>query len=79
MTNIPYLLMTLNSSYWAFQVLSGKEFARQAGDTGSILGSGRSPIDGNSDPLQHSCLGSLTDRGAWYVAVHGVVKKSDMT
>ena len=36
-----------------------------AGDKGSILGSGRSPGEGNDNPLQCSCLGSPMDRGAW--------------
>ena len=40
----------------------------------SILGSGRAPGEGNGYPLQYSCLGSLTDRGAWWVTVHGVAK-----
>ena len=59
--------------------LSGKEFTCQAGDTGSILGSGRSPIEGNSNPLHHSCLGNLMDRGAWQATVQGGLKESDMT
>ena len=46
----------------------GKEFtcsAGKAGDSGSILGSGRSPRGGNSNPLQYSCLGYPMDIGAW--------------
>ena len=39
--------------------------ARDAGDVGSIPGSGRSPGGGNDNPLQHSCLGNPTDSGAW--------------
>ena len=35
---------------------------------------GRSPRDGNGNPLQYSCLGSSIDRGAWQATVHGVVK-----
>ena len=46
-----------------------------AGDTGSIPGSGRSPGGGNGNPLQFSYLGNLTDRGAWQAIVHGVTKK----
>ena len=45
-----------------------------AGDTGSILGSERSPREGNGNPFQNSCLGNPTDRGAWQAAVHGVTK-----
>ena len=50
-----------------------------AGDTGSIPGSGRSPGEGNGNPLQYSSLENPVDRGAWQAIVHGVVKESDMT
>ena len=50
-----------------------------AGDLGSILESGRSPREGNDNPLQHSCLGNLTDRGAWQDIVHEVTKELDST
>ena len=43
-------------------------------DSGSIPGSGRSPGEGNGNPLQYSCLGNLMDRGAWRAMVHGVTK-----
>ena len=39
---------------------------------GSIPGSGRSPGEGNGNPLQYPCLENLMDRGAWWAAVHGV-------
>ena len=45
-----------------------------AGDTGSVLGSGRSSAVGNGNPLRYSCLGNFMDRGAWRAAVHGVTK-----
>ena len=45
-----------------------------AGDTGSIPGSGRSLGKGNGNPLQYSCLGNLMDRGAWWASGHGVAK-----
>ena len=45
-----------------------------AGDMGSIPGSGRSPGGGNDNPLQYSCLGNPMDRGAWLATVHGVAK-----
>ena len=45
-----------------------------AGDMGSIPGSGRSPGEGNGNPLQYSCLGNPMDRGAWWATVHGVTK-----
>ena len=43
-------------------------------DAGLIPASGRSLGEGNGNPLQSSCLGKLTDRGAWWAAVHGVAK-----
>ena len=46
-----------------------------AGQLGSIPGSGRSPRGGNGNPLQYSCLGNSKDRGAWGAIVHGVVKE----
>ena len=52
----------------------GKESACNAGDPGSILGSGRSPGEGNGYPLQYSCLEIPMDRGAWQTTVHGVEK-----
>ena len=51
-----------------------KESAFNAGDLGLIPGLGRSPGEGNSNPLQYLCLGNLMDRGAWWAAVHGVAK-----
>ena len=42
--------------------------------TGSILGLGRSPGEGNGYPLQYSCLENPIDRGAWWATVHGVTK-----
>ena len=43
-------------------------------NVGSIPGLGRSPGEGNGNPLQHSCLGNSMDRGAWQVIVHWVSK-----
>ena len=43
-----------------------------ARDSGLIPGSGRSPGEGNGNPLQYSCLGNPMDRGAWQATVHGV-------
>ena len=49
-----------------------------AGDAlGSIPGSGRSPREGNGNPLQYFCLENPMDRGAWQATVHGVTKESD--
>ena len=51
-----------------------KEFACNAGDMGSIPGSGRSPGERNGYPLQYSCLENSLGRGTWWAAVHGVAK-----
>ena len=48
--------------------------AEEAGDLGSIPGSGRSPGGGHGNSLQHSSLENPMDRGAWRVALHGVAK-----
>ena len=48
-----------------------KHLAYNAGDLGSIPGSGRSSGEGNGNPLQHSCLESNMDGGAWLATVHG--------
>ena len=45
-----------------------------AGDTGPVPGSGRSPGEGNDYPLQDSCLEDPMDGGAWWATVHGVAK-----
>ena len=52
----------------------GKEAACNAGDPGSIPGSGRSPGEGNGNPLQYSCLENPRDRGVWQATVHGVAR-----
>ena len=49
-----------------------KELTCNAGDSGSIPWSGRSPGGGNGNPFQDSCLENPMDRGAWQAAVHGV-------
>ena len=59
---------------WGAVRLSGKESACSAGDAGSIPGSGRSPGEGNGNPLQYSCLENPMDKEAWWAAVHGVTK-----
>ena len=46
---------------------------------GLIPGWGRSPGEGNSNPLQYSFLGNLMDRGDWQATVYTVAKESDMT
>ena len=54
----------------------GKESACNTGDPGSIPGSGRSPREGNGNPLQYSYLENPMDRGAWKA---WGCKESDMT
>ena len=52
----------------------GKVSVYNAGDLGSILGSGRSAEEGNGNPLQYYCLENPMDRGTWQATVHGVAK-----
>ena len=53
---------------------AGKESACNAGDPDTIPGWGRSPGEGNGNPLQYSCLENPMDRGAWWTTVHEVTK-----
>ena len=53
--------------------------AGEVRDAGSIPGLGRSPGEGNGNPLQYSCLENPMDRGAWQATVHSGRKKSDTT
>ena len=46
-----------------------------AGNVGSIPESGRSPGEGNCNPLQYSYPGNPLDKGAWWATVHGVAKR----
>ena len=52
----------------------GKESTCNAGDMGSIPGSGRSPGKGNGNPYKYSCLENPMDRGAWKATVHRLAK-----
>ena len=74
MFNLKYILNTIvicpGVPWW----LRCKESACNAGDPGLIPGSGRSPGEGNGNPLWDSCLGNYMDRGAWWAPVHGVTK-----
>ena len=52
----------------------GKEFVCNVGDPGSAPRSGRSPGEGNDNPLQYTCLENFMDRGAWWATVRRVTK-----
>ena len=52
----------------------GKESACNAGDSDLIPGWGRSPGEGNGNPLHYSCLGNSMDREAWWATVRGVAE-----
>ena len=56
-----------------------KNFPANEGDVGLIPGLGRSPAEGNGNPLQYSCLENSMDRGVWQDPIHGIAKESDMT
>ena len=53
---------------------TAKESAYNVADPGLIPGSGRSPGEGNGNPLQYSCLENPMAGGAWWAAVHGLAK-----
>ena len=52
----------------------GKESTCNAGDLSLIPRSGRSPGEGNGNPLQYSCLENPMDQGAWQAIVHGIAR-----
>ena len=58
-----------------------KNSPANAGDTSSIPGSGRYPLEEEmvTNPLQHSCLGNPMVRGAWWATFHAIVKELDTT
>ena len=67
---------------WIIGFLDGlvvKEYVYNAGDTGLIPGSERSPGEGNGSPLQYSCLENPMDRREWRTTVHRINKESDTT
>ena len=55
----------------------GKASAYNVGDPGLIPGPGRSPGEGNGNPLQYSCLKNSMDRGAWWATVPGIAVGHD--
>ena len=64
----------VNTIVWFKKIVwsNGKEPPCNSGDLNSIPGLGRSPGEGNGNPLQYSCLENSTDREAWQAMVHGV-------
>ena len=56
----------------------GKQSAYNVGDPGSIPGLGRTPGQGNGNPLQYACLGNPMDTGTWKATVNRAAKESDM-
>ena len=71
----PDILIMFNSDFLGFPTGSGgQESTCNAGDPGSIPGSGRSPAEGNSYPLWYSCLQNSMDRVALWATVYGVAK-----
>ena len=80
------LLIKVESRYYIFSGKFGKfcnkslmgsvvkNLPANARDADSILGWGRSPGEGNGNPLQYSCLGNPVDRGAWQATAYGVAK-----
>ena len=68
-------MRALSKLYWAsLMSQTVKNLPAKEGDMGLIPGSGRSPGEGNGNPLQYSCIENLLDRGALWAIVHGVAK-----
>ena len=74
--NIIWLLhlQDLNSGKRVDVAQMVKLSACNVGDQGSVPESGRSPGEGNGNPLQYSCLENSMDGEAWWATVHGVAK-----
>jgi len=77
--NLSFVINIKPQSYWIRAYFPGgsdcEESACNAGDANLIPGWGRSPGEGNSNPLQYSCLENSIDRGAWWATVHRVTKR----
>ena len=81
-------LLLWPSHFWSMGNITSKGFPgasvvkknlpamQENADVGSILGSGRSPGEGNGNPLQYSCLSNTMDRRAWWASVHGVASQA---
>ena len=76
------VLLFFNNKYFDMGFPGGSvviDLPAKSGDVGLIPGPGRSPAEGNGNPLQYSCLGNPMDRRAWQAAVQGVAKDLDTT
>ena len=76
-TSVQQSESVIHMYYFSWGFPGGSEVkvsAWNAGDLGSIPGSGRSPGEGNGNPLQYSCLENPMEGGAWWTTVHGVAK-----
>ena len=71
---LPYTDRESRSNHGSPYGSTSKKSVCNVGDVGSIPGLGRSPGEGNHNPLQYSCLESSMNRGAWQATVHGVTK-----
>ena len=75
-----FKLLPLKTKHWGFPGGSVvKSPPANAGDTGLIPGLGRSPGEGNGNPVQYSCLENPMGREAWWATVHWGHKESDTT
>ena len=72
-----YMYVKLNQGFPDGSVV--KTLPANAGDTSSVSESGRSPGEGNDNPLQYSCLENPMGRGAWWATVHGLAKELNTT
>ena len=73
-SNMPTIYFSESMGICEKDFSDGKASACNAGGPASIPGSGRSPGEGNGNPLQYSCLENSMDGGAWWATVHGVAK-----
>ena len=77
-TSLSLIVIVYTVMLWISQVMlvvkNPPASAGDTGDTGSIPGSGRSPGEGNGNPLQCCCLENPMDRGAWWASVHGLTR-----
>ena len=76
---IEWISVMFNIKYGFPDGSDGKESACNAGDLGSILGSGRSPGEGNGNPLQYSCLENPMDRGPWQAISIGSQSRTEFS